>query len=271
MLNTLHRSTKGIMLISNDGSDVEWQQLSNKTIFLFPTTQFFASTDTSFEQNFFVFILESDVNKVDQRLRFAADEDLICQLADELYRHYTKEAQKYFHLGNVKMSNGQECLANRIYSELRNVHNNIITLENNNPSFVCPKTVLIWLKSKMQDYDNANQLQKYFNEIVSSYSSFYNQDDRQHYLRNDENIGGIFLIIDVDYNESIVATFEHLSNVKCLYRYGQSKSETKGIIRNPDDLRYQLAHDLIAHYGDFGAVGSEPLDSSTLLIEWGSV
>ncbi|CAF2155980.1 unnamed protein product [Rotaria magnacalcarata] len=111
------------------------------------------------------------------------------------------------------MSNGQESLANRIYSELRNVHNNIITLENNSPSFVCPKTVLIWLKSKMQDYANANQLQKYFNEIVSSYSSFYNQDDCQHYLKNDKNIDGIFLIIDVDYNESIVTAFEHLSNV----------------------------------------------------------
>jgi hypothetical protein len=94
----------------------------------------------------------------------------------------------------------------------------------------------------MQDYANVDQLQKYFNEIVSSYSSFYNQDYCQHYLKN---IDGIFLIIDVDYNESIVTTFEHLSNVKCLYRYGQSKSETKGIIRKPDDL--------IAHYGDFGA------------------
>jgi poly-beta-hydroxyalkanoate depolymerase len=82
--------------------------------------------DTSFKQNFFVFILESDLNKVDQRLRFVTDEDLICQLADELYRHYVKEAQKYFHLGNVKMSNDQESLANRIYSELRNVDNNII-------------------------------------------------------------------------------------------------------------------------------------------------
>ncbi|CAF3373738.1 unnamed protein product [Rotaria socialis] len=195
----------------------------------------------------------NDLNKVDQRLRFATDEDLICQLADELYRHYTKEAQKYFHLGNVKMSNDQERLANRIYSELRNVHNNIITLENNNPSFVCPKTELIWLKSKMQDYANVDQLQTYFNELVSSYSSFYNQDDCQHYLRNDKNIGGIFLIIDIDYNESIVTTFEHLSNVKCLYRYGQSKSETKGIITNFDAFRYQLAYNLKAHYGDFGA------------------
>jgi hypothetical protein len=253
MLDALHRLTNGTILIFNNGSDIDLQLLADKSIFLFTSSQFVASMKTKFKQNLFIFTLESDPNKVDQRKRFATGEDLICQLADEMYRCYTKETLKHFLRGDVKMAKDKENLANRIHSELRNAYQKTIIIDQDSQSFVCTKTELVWLKSKMQDDVNVEQVQKDFSEIVSCYSSFGDEYDCQHHLSNNENVIVVFLIIDTHYDESIITTFEYLNNVKRLYRYGGSTLDSKAVITNSNDLRYRLTYDLIAHYSDLGA------------------
>jgi hypothetical protein len=253
MLNALHQLTNGTILIADNGSEIDFQQLPDKTIFLFTSSQFIVSMKTKFKQNSLMFILESDPNKVDQRERFATGEDLICQLADEMYRCYTKEASKYFGLNDPKMAKEKENLAKQIHNELRKAHQKIVTLDNNIQSLVCTRTELVWLKSKSQDDVKVDQLQHDLSEIVSYPQSFDNEYDCQNYICNDRNVFVVFLIIDTHYNQSIITNFEHLNNVKRLYRYGKSPLEDKTIITNPDDLRCRLTYDLIAHYSDLGA------------------
>ncbi|CAF1079678.1 unnamed protein product [Rotaria sordida] len=62
----------------------------------------------------------------------------------------------------------------------------------------------------------------------------------------------IFLIIDTHYEESSVAGFKLLDNVKQIYRYDYSSTTNDRIIFNLRNLHFRLKHDLIEHYNKLG-------------------
>jgi hypothetical protein len=79
-----------------------------------------------------------------------------------------------------------------------------------------------------------------------------------------ETGGTIFLIIDTDYEESVVINFRQYTNVQAVYWYGKTSSENKTIIQNYNDFCFQLISDLIAHYNRLGSIYSTNEDAKAV-------
>jgi hypothetical protein len=203
-----------------------------------------------------IFILENDKNKVDQRERFATAEDLIFQLADEIYRCYKKEESEYTISGDASMATIKAKQANQIHSELKKVHERYIN-DHNSHRGVTTATTLLWLKSELQDNTNVEKVQNLFEKVVSSFIVCDSKSICHNYLLENKSAGAIFLIIDTNDDVSTVADFEKLPNIKGVYRYGPSD------IANCDDLCSRLTCDLIAHYNKLGDDCSAKQDGKT--------
>ncbi|CAF4184048.1 unnamed protein product [Rotaria sp. Silwood2] len=210
-----------------------------------------------------VFILEDDKNKVDHRERFATDEDIICQLADEIYRCYEKEAREYSQSGDPSRAKIKEEQANRIHIELKKIHQRLFARNITIDTPICTITTLVWLKSKLQDDIEVEKVKNLFSKVVSSFLVFDSLGDCRKDLLGHEVIGNIFLIIDAEYGSSVVVDFQQLPNVKVVGRYGQSSLENETVIDNYDDLCSRLTHDLIAHYNRLGTNCSNKHDAKT--------
>ncbi|CAF2931568.1 unnamed protein product [Rotaria sp. Silwood2] len=238
-------------------------ELPKKATFLFVSSEFAATMKNKPEQVETVFILEYDKNKVDNRERFATDEDIICQLADEIYRCYEKEAREYSEYGDPSIAKIKEEQANRIHIELKKIHQRLFARNITTDTTICTITTLVWLKSKLQDDIEVEKVKNLFSKGVSSFLVFDSLFDCHKDLLEHEVVGNIFLIIDADYEESVVVDFQQLPNVKVVGRYGQSSLENEAIIDNYDDLCSRLTHDLIAHYNRLGTECSKTHDAKT--------
>ncbi|CAF1395572.1 unnamed protein product [Adineta steineri] len=73
-----------------------------------------------------VFVLEDDISKVDYQHRFDNGDDLIYQLADEIYRCYQQEAEQYSILGDVKTAEIKRKVSNKIHEELDKAYNSAL-------------------------------------------------------------------------------------------------------------------------------------------------
>ncbi|UJR24444.1 hypothetical protein I4U23_005820 [Adineta vaga] len=251
MFDALYQLMDGSIQVFENESDVDLRQFDDKTVFLFTSDQFIARMTEEFGENVLLFILESDPTKVDNQRRFRTGEDLICQLADELYRCYNQETSKYIPIGDIKTTENKKNVADRIHSTLRKVHETITKENNDNSLEICIETIIVWLRLYTQSNETADQIQSDLCEIVSSYLIFNDLDICRQYL-SDKTTSAIFLIMDGIYDESIITNFKSLNNVKRLYHYQPLTSASKPILTNFDDLRYQIAYDLIAHYTDLG-------------------
>jgi hypothetical protein len=76
-----------------------------------------------------------------------------------------------------------------------------------------------------------------FENIVSSFLIF---DDPQECYSDVLCTDSVFLIIDDNYKEMSIATFQTLDNIKQIYRYNQSETKNEILVR--------LIYDLIYHY-----------------------
>jgi hypothetical protein len=122
MLNSLFSMTKHAILIVDDDTAINFDELPKKTTFLFVSSEFAATMRRKSEQVETVFILENDKNKVDHQERFDNGEDLIFELADKIYQCYKREANGYLTLGDVMMAKTKEEQANQIHSTLKRVY-----------------------------------------------------------------------------------------------------------------------------------------------------
>lgn len=246
MLKCLCSLAEKSIIILDNTSSIDFNTLFNKSTLLFLSSEFAAKMGNKSEQIEAIFILEDDKNKVDHRERFATGEDLIFQLADELCRCYKTEANDYLISDDKSMAEIKEKQANRIHPELKTIHQNYFTDKNTYQQSIDTSTTLIWIKSKFQNDIEINTIQNHFSKVISSFQDFDNQTDCQNYLLEDKTSGAVFLIINSDYEDSIVANFQQLSNVKFVYRLNES------VITNYDYLRFQLAYDLMGYYKKLG-------------------
>ncbi|CAF4278847.1 unnamed protein product [Rotaria sp. Silwood2] len=195
---------------------------------------------------------QEDENKVGQRERFANSEDLIFQLADELYRCYKNEANDASRLGDNSLAKEKEELANQIHSELKKVHQAFFASNADNEPPTCTTTTLVWLKPKPHNDNAMVKVQNHFKDILPLLSAFDDERECYDHVSTSVNNNFIFLIINTHLKDSSVAGFRQLRNVKQIYRYDQLSSTEDRINDNQDKLCSQLTYDLIAHYNKLG-------------------
>ena len=263
MLDTLRSTTKDSILNFENGSDFDFGKLPKKTTVLFVSSEFAATMTNKPEQVETIFILEDDKSRVDHRERFATGEDLIFQLADEIFRCYEREARAYSKAGDVLTAKKKEEQANRIHSELKKTHKKVSTDDRTTDEPTCTTTRVIWLKSKLQHDIEVEKVKNLFSEVVSSFAVFDSPSDCRKNLFEHEVVENIFLIIDADYEDSVVVDFQQRPNVKVVSRFGQSSPENGRVIANYYDLCSRLTYELLAHYNKLGTEYSARQDPKT--------
>ncbi|CAM4915895.1 unnamed protein product [Rotaria socialis] len=253
MLNTLQSMTNDSLLIYDNGSDFDSDVTSDKRILLFSTAQYASLTTESFKQKAQIFILEEDTNKVDLKQRFDNSEDLIFELADQLYRYYMLEAKEDSKQGDTYSAKEKEDLANRIHSELKKVFQNISTNIVDDKPAVNSKTTFIQLKPLGDTDSIMKTMRRQYKNIVSDDFIFHDAEECFGHICTAEYSNIVFLIINIQhYEESSITGFEFLENIKHIYRYNPSSIVNDRIICNPKNLRFRFTHDLIEHYNNLG-------------------
>ncbi|CAF0943635.1 unnamed protein product [Adineta steineri] len=126
MLQSLNALTGNSISIIDDISTVNFDEPPRKTAFLFVSSEFDATMGSELEHTEAVFVLEDDIGKVDYEHRFDNGDDLIYQLADEIYRCYQQEAEQYLISGDVKTAEIKRKVSNKIHEELDKAYNSTL-------------------------------------------------------------------------------------------------------------------------------------------------
>lgn len=263
MLDSLRSMAKDSILNFENGSDFDFGKLPQRSTVLFVSSEFAAKMTNKPKQVENVFILEDDASRADHRKRFATGKDLIFQLADELFRCYEREAIAYSTAGDVSTAKTKEEEANRIFSQLKQVHKEASVHGIATDTLAPPKTSVIWVKSESRDDSEVEKVKNLFSEIVSSFDIFDNRSDCRQNLSKYAVDDNIFLIVDTDYKDSTVSEFQQRPNVRLVSRFGQSSLENGRVIDNYYDLCSRLAQDLLVHFNKLGTEYSARKDSRT--------
>lgn len=255
MLKTLLSLTDDSILVLDDTSPIDLGKLPQETTTLFVSSEFASTMNNTPDHIKTVFTLETDQCKVDLQTRFGSDVDLICQLADELYRCCENEASNYLKAGNSSMAERKEQQAKRIHIELKkaysehSVHDSTVkkSIPTSTTTSITATTVL-WLKSKSQNDTDVKDMKELLRHVVASLEAFENESACQHYLQRNEYDHGLFLIISADYADSLIIDLQRFQNVQTIYCYGQSSLTNIKTINNYNHLCFQLVYDLIDFY-----------------------
>ncbi|CAF2026607.1 unnamed protein product [Rotaria magnacalcarata] len=254
MLNTLTSMTSNLITIIDDTVTIDFSRWPTEFIFIFTSEKFLSSIKTKSEGcKIFLFDESNDKNNSDQQ-RFSTIDELICQLADEIIQNYRRISDEYIKNNNLTKADEQTKQINRIYAELRQVNEKFSkstsVLKKKSDSI---ETQLICLTSNTKYYEeDIKCIQENFKDYFSSYVTFGDFKSFDSFLADENKITDLFIIIYNNYEESTVNLVRQLSNVKYIYRYGESKNNDNNLISNQNDLRYRLASDLIEHYGKLG-------------------
>ncbi|CAF1437940.1 unnamed protein product [Adineta steineri] len=126
MLQSLKALTGNSILIIDDISTVDFDELDKKTTFLFVSSEFDVTMERALEHTKAIFVLEDDISKVDYQHRFGSGDDLIYQLADEIYRCYQQEAEQCSISGDVKAAEIKRNISNKMHEELDKAYNSVL-------------------------------------------------------------------------------------------------------------------------------------------------
>ncbi|CAF1299005.1 unnamed protein product [Rotaria magnacalcarata] len=129
MLNCLCLLMKDSIIIKTHASILDLKHLPNKTTLFFVSSECAAGMAGELEHGEAIFILENDKNKVDYRKRFDNDEDLIFQLADEIYRCCKKESMELLESDQSSLAEEKNAVANQIHVELKKAYKSVSTNE----------------------------------------------------------------------------------------------------------------------------------------------
>jgi hypothetical protein len=238
MLNVLQSLTNDSILIVKNCSEIDLNQIKDKTIFIFTTSRISSLVKKEIRQQpQKLFILGQDQNSNNEENYFHNSEDFIFELADELYRCYMWEVNNDRRSGNTLASTYKNELANQIHKQLKEIHR---TSSTNNQSIISTETIIIWLKFNNKNDQIITNTRILFENIVSSFIIFDDCEECFGHLCTDEFNHSVFLIIDDNYKDINLATLQALENIKQIYRYDQS------------GIRLRLTYDLISHYNQLG-------------------
>jgi hypothetical protein len=256
MLDKISFLTNHSILIHHNYSEIDFNTMINKTIVLFTTSQVISSLKKTHSQLTHYFILKDEKNEVSQRGQFNDSEDLIFQLADELYRYYKWEANEDLRSGDNDAEKEKEEIANRIHKELKKVHQ---TFSENlkSPISTTTTTTIVWLRSLQDNDDDIQKIQNLFEKIIPTFSIFFDSEECFNEVVTILYDYSVFLIIDNDYQDISVVGFQQLQNIKQIYRYDQTSADG-----NRDSLSSKLIYDLIYHYNQLANEFQDRKDSN---------
>ncbi|CAF3577479.1 unnamed protein product [Rotaria socialis] len=254
ILNTLSSTASNPISIIDDMATIDFSRWPTESVFIFTSAKFLSSIKTKSDGcKIFLFDESNDKNHSDQQ-RFSTIDELICQLADEIIQNYRRISDEYIKNNNLAKADEQIKQINRIYAELRQVNEkfskstSVLKKASDNI-----ETQLICLTSKAKkDEEDMKCIQEDFKDYFSSYVTFSDFKSFDSFLADENKITDLFIIIYNNYEESTVNLVRQLSNVKYIYRYGESRNKDNNFISNQNDLRYRLASDLIDHYAKLG-------------------
>lgn len=257
MLKCLCLLEESSIINFDDSSIVDLNELPDRNTLLFTSSEYMTIIKNIPRRIERIFVLESDQSQADYQNRFATGEDLIFQLADELYRCYKLEADDSSKLGDSVMAEMKKKQADKIHDELGKTYKSVFKSDNVAAVVVTSATTVMWLKSKSQKNIEMGNLQSSLSQIVSSVQSFDNTIDCHNSLRMNELWGSVFLVIDPDYEDSTKPDFHQFRNVQAVYRC------TETLTDNDDNLAFQLFTGLAIHYQKLGAIYSARQDPKT--------
>lgn len=252
MLESLRALAKDSIIIFDDSLVIDYDALSRKNTLLFVSSEYMATMKNKLEHIGEIFMLDSDHSKPGYRDSFPTGEDLIFQLADELYRCYKLEASDLLDSGDTDSAKQKEELADRIHDELKKAYTSTVKEDNSDAISADTTTVIVWLKSKMEDDAEVKKAQDLLDGIAPPFELLHSEIAWQNYLQNTKSCGTLFLITDSD-EVNLIPTDLHSSfNVQAVYRYGKTSS----INDDDDDLCFELLTDLAIHYNKLGTIHS---------------
>ncbi|CAF3223154.1 unnamed protein product [Rotaria sp. Silwood2] len=160
-------------------------------------------------------------------------------------------AKTYKNIGDTYTAQKEYEKSVEPYNQALTLHNSVVQDEWSRAVLYTSMGMTLWILGKFED--SLDNMEKVFDSL----------GDCRKDLLGHEVIGNIFLIIDAEYESSVVADFQQLPNVKVVGRYGQSSLENETVTDNYDDLCSRLTHDLIAHYNRLGTDCSNKHDAKT--------
>ena len=248
MIKVLQSLTKNSIIILDHPSEMDFNSLQHKTIFIFTTNEIHSFMNKRLSQvNSFFLLGEGQSDKIKY---FDHLKDLLFELSDQLYRCYRWEMEKDLESGEKSLSNQKNELANQIHYQLKKLYRIKGDLFLEKKSTISKSTTLIWLKSNNEYHESiGNQLETLF----TSFRLFSNLNDCYSHILTIENESAVYLIIDDEYKEKDVIGFFQLKHVKQIYRFvPNSKNEKK--------LLLKILHDLIDHYNQLSNQFEEEKD-----------
>jgi hypothetical protein len=263
MLKCLCSLAENSIIIFDNTTLVDLNKLPHKDTRLFVSSQYAATIENKPEQIKAIFILEDDKSKADCRERFPTGQQLIFHLADELYRRYQIEANDFSTFGDTSIAEIKERQANKIHVELKKAYKSTFRDNNTITTSIDITTNIVWLRSKSEDDSAVKKMQNLLSEIVPPFQLFEHNTDCFNYIQKTEKCGAVFLIIDVDHENSTANDSHPFPNVQVVYRYGKASSENETMIGNADDLCFQLLSNLAVHYDKLGSICSGRQDAKT--------
>jgi hypothetical protein len=243
VLETLKSFASKFILIIDDESTIDFTQCSKQSVTIYTTVDC-ASSLENLPKYINIFLLEIDNTEQAQSTNIDV---LISRLADEVIDKYRLETVEST---ESKARNKQ---INRIYCELRQIHEKYITKKSPMQTLDNITPILIWLiPNTKPNEEDSNYIQEKFKKYFSFFYIYSDETKYQQCITTD-NIPDLFLIIHSQYREAIFNDVRQLPNVKYVYRYGASKKDyDQSIIKDRDDLCYRLASDLMDYYGKLG-------------------
>ena len=265
MLKALQSMIKESLMICPDISIIDLDTLSEKTTFLFISSELAEIIMRQNKQIGPMFILENDPKRVDYEIRFGSGLDLLFQLADEIYRCHMKEARKYVQSGDLSTANIREEYANQIHVELKRIYNSFSkdNLPSMEKSIDITATAIVWLDMNIQQTTTTERLNELLSKIVSSFVVFDDQVTCEQYLIQNKSMGMMFLVINTEHQISFGMDFRELSNIKIIYYYEEASLKSESLITKYNDLCFRLISDLATHYNNVGSSCSAKHDAKT--------
>ncbi len=131
MLMSLVSMTENSIIVIDDISLTDLDDLLKNDTFLFVSSEFLDKMNQVPEQIKEVFILENGKSQIDYCYRFDDGEDFIFELADRVYQCYKKEANLHFRSTETTLENIKIEQANQIYSILKKAYKSVIAGNSN--------------------------------------------------------------------------------------------------------------------------------------------
>ena len=244
MLEKIESLTENMVIINED-SIIDYSQWKSKRIHLFTTLEWLSSVESK-PDHVIIYVLAKEKNNQGEKRFYSSIDRLIAHLLDRIVENYYREIHEWKSIGEFETAKRTEKKLKDIYTQIRMIHmknNPIHTTE----SLTYTSPVLFWLRDeKIDDEEDRNTIEDLFGKSFSQYRTFVQQDSMHNEVVLRELSTHIFIVIHASYPKTLSQSLRHISNVKCVLRYGVNpdKTTTTDGFEHPDDQTLSTRADI---------------------------